>query len=177
MLANVLIGRRNAFTTAMSSSSINPVFESDLNDVYDAERQIEDALEELASEVEDDGIKRAFEEHREQTRGHIDRLEQVFESLGIEPGDEECEVTKGLVQEHEDFSQKSPEQAQLELFDLVAAQKTEHYEIAAYGNLAKMADQLGHEDAGDLLHQNLEEEEGTLERLTQLTEEFDFGRL
>ena len=161
----------------MSSESQNQLFVTELYDMYDAEQRIEEALGELASEVDDEEIQSAFEEHREETRTHVDRLEQIFDSLGIEVGDEECEVTKGLVQEHEDFSEKNPEKAELELFDLTAAQKTEHYEIASYGNLAKMADQLGMDEIGDLLHQTLEEEEETLEKLTEITENFDYGRL
>ena len=161
----------------MSAPSQNQLFVSELNDMYDAEQRIVEALGELASEVEDEDIQNALEEHREQTRTHVDRLEQVFDSIGVEPGDEECEATKGLVQEHENFSGMNPEQAELELFDLTAAQKTEHYEIASYGNLAKMADQLGMEEEGDLLHKTLEEEEQTLETLVELTENFDYGRL
>ena len=161
----------------MSSSSQNRLFVNELNDMYDAEQRIEEALGELASEVGDEDIQNAFEEHREETRNHVDRLEQVFEAIGAEPGDEECEATKGLVKEHDDFKDKDPEQAELELFDLTTAQKTEHYEIASYGNLAKMADELGHGKAGDLLHQTLEEEEETLDKLSTLTENFDYSRL
>ena len=159
------------------SANTNKLFESELKDIYDAEQRIEEALGELSSEVEDEEIRKAFEEHREETRTHIERLEEVFNSLGIDSGDEECEVTKGLVEEHDDFSDQSPSQAELELFDLTAAQKTEHYEIASYGNLAKIADQLGEEEIGDLLHKTLEEEEETLDELTQLAEDFDYDRL
>ncbi len=161
----------------MSTNSQNQLFVSELYDMYDAEQRIEETLGELASEVEDEELQSAFEEHREETRTHVERLEQIFDSLGVEIGDEECEATKGLVKEHEDFSEKNPEQAELEMFDLIAAQKTEHYEIASYGNLAKMADQLGMDEVGDLLHQTLEEEEETLDKLVDLTEDFDYSRL
>lgn len=161
----------------MSTNSQNQLFVTELYDVYDAEQRIEEALGELASEADDEEIQSVFEEHREETRTHIDRLEQIFDSIGIEIGDEECEVVKGLVQEHEEFSEKDPEPAELELFDLTAAQKTEHYEIASYGNLAKMADQLGMDEVGDLLHETLEEEEEALEKLVERTEDFDYGRL
>jgi ferritin-like metal-binding protein YciE len=160
-----------------TTTNISKLFESELKDIYDAEQRIEEALGELSSEVDDDELKTAFEEHREETRTHIDRLEQVFDILDIEPGDEECEATKGLVEEHDEFANESPSQAELELFDLTAAQKTEHYEIASYGNLAKIADQLGQEEVGDLLHQTLEEEEETLNELTELAERFDYSRL
>ena len=161
----------------MSAAAQNKLFVDELKDIYDAEMRIEETLGELASEVDDDDLQSALEEHREETRTHIDRLEQVFDSIGAEPGGEECEVTMGLVEEHDDFAGESPEQAELDLFDLTAAQKTEHYEIASYGNLAKMADELGLEEVGDLLHQTLEEEEETLDELKDIAENFDYSRL
>ena len=161
----------------MSAASQNQLFVDELKDIYDAELRIEEALGELASEVDNDDLQNAFEEHREETRTHIDRLEQVFDSIGAEPGGEECEATKGLVKEHDEFAGENPEQAELDLFDLVAAQKTEHYEIASYGNLAKIADQLGLEEEADLLHQTLEEEEETLDELKDIADNFDYGRL
>ena len=161
----------------MSAVSQNQLFVDELKDIYDAEMRIEETLGELASEVDNDDLRSAFEEHREETRTHIDRLEQVFDSIGVEPGGEECETTKGLVKEHDDFSSENPEQAELDLFDLTAAQKTEHYEIASYGNLAKIADELGLEEEGDLLHQTLEEEEETLDELKNIADNFDYSQL
>jgi ferritin-like metal-binding protein YciE len=91
---------------------------------------------------------------------------------------EECEGIEGLVEEHEGFvEEEDPSQEVLDLHNLVAAQKTEHYEIAAYGNLALIADRLGMDEAGDLLHENLEEEQETLEELSSFVDDYDYGRV
>lgn len=158
----------------MSLTSIKDLFIHDLEDMYYAENQLLEALDDLSSQTEDADIARAFEEHREETQGHLDRLEEVFDLLDMEPEREECEGIEGLIEEHEDFVEMEPEQAVLDLHNLVAGQKTEHYEIAAYGNMALIADRLGLEEGGDLLHENLEEEKEALNKLSSLTEEFDY---
>ena len=161
----------------MSTNSSSKVFESELMDIYDAEQRIESALQEMADEVEHEELQQAFTKHREQTRGQIDRLERVFEMAGMDPSGEECKAIKGLIDEHGRFANENPDRSELDLFDLVAGQKVEHYEIATYGSLAKLADELGMNEAGDLLHENLEEEKATLEKLTQLTDSYDFEAL
>lgn len=161
----------------MSTNSPNKLFESELQDLYSAEQQILNALEEMSDEVENEDLQQAFSQHREQTQQQIDRLEQVFENVGLEPESDECKAIKGLVEEHEEFTEKDPSQAELELFDNVAAQKVEHYEIASYGSLAKLADQLGMDEAGDLLHETLEEEEQTLTELVNLANDYDYDQL
>jgi ferritin-like metal-binding protein YciE len=94
--------------------------------------------------------------------------------LGQEPEKEKCEGIEGLLTEHEEFVDEAPDQTVLDVHNLVAAQKTEHYEIASYGNLALIADRLGMDDAGDLLHENLEEEQDALDKLASLTDNFDY---
>ena len=161
----------------MSANASGKLFESELKDIYDAEKRIEGALETMASDVDHEEARQAFEEHREQTRGQIERLEQVFEIIGMDPQTEECKAIAGMIGEHDRFTGENPDQTEHTLFDLIAAQKVEHYEIATYGSLAKLADQLGMSDAGDLLHENLEEEKQTLDRLTKLTDSYDFEQL
>ena len=161
----------------MSTQQSSKVLENGLKDVYDAEQRIESALGEMADEVENEEVRQAFTQHREETQGQIDRLEQVFEAIGATPEGKRCKAIEGLIEEHADFTGENPSQAELDLFDVAAAQKVEHYEIAAYGTLAKLADQLGHDEAGDLLHQTLEEEEQTLETLVELAENFDYEQL
>lgn len=158
----------------MSVSNLEELFEHELEDIYFAEHELLDVLEELAEQTEDEEIAEAFREHREETQGHIDRLEEVFEMIGEPPEKEKCEGIEGLVKEHEEFLEMDPDEKILALFNLTAAQKTEHYEIAAYGNLALIADRLDMDEAGDILHQNLEEEEAALEKLKELTEGFEF---
>jgi ferritin-like metal-binding protein YciE len=160
----------------MTVSNLRELFVHDLEDIYYAETELLDALETMADQTDEEEIASAFREHREETQGHIERLEQVFEMLDMEPDVEECEGIEGLIEEHETFvAEEDPEQSLLDLHNLVAAQKTEHYEIAAYGNLALVADRLGMDEAGDLLHENLEEEQEALDELSTFVDEFDFG--
>lgn len=161
----------------MAENELTDLFRNELMDIYDAEQRIERALDEMASHVEHEEARRAFEEHREQTRGQIDRLEKVFDMAGVSPETEECKAIQGMIDEHGRFTSENPPQREHDLFDVVAAQKVEHYEIAAYGNLAKIADELGMDEAGDLLHENLEEEQQTLDRLTELAEGYDYAQL
>ncbi|PSQ03893.1 hypothetical protein BRC95_08530 [Halobacteriales archaeon QS_5_68_33] len=161
----------------MSVSSLRDLFVHDLEDVYYAENELLDVLSELAEQTEDEEIAQAFRDHREETEGHVDRLDQVFEKLGQEPEHEECEGIEGLITEHEEFLEMDSDQDVLDLHNLVAAQKTEHYEIAAYGNLAVIADRLGEGEVGDLLHETLEEEKAALDKVATLTEEFDVQRV
>lgn len=158
----------------MAVNSLRQLFEHELEDIYYAEHELLDVLEELADQTDDDEVAQAFREHREETQGHVERLEEVFDMIGEPPEKEECEGIQGLVEEHESFLDEDPDQAVLDVHNLGAAQKTEHYEISAYGNLALQADRLGMDEAGDVLHQNLEEEEETLQKLKDLTDEFDF---
>lgn len=158
-------------------NTLQELFEHELEDIYHAEHELLDALEELASQTEHEEITQAFQEHREQTQEHVERLEQVFEMIGEPPEQEECEGIQGLIQEHEEFLEQDPDQEILNVHNVTAAEKTEHYEIAAYGNLAFLADRLGMDEAGDLLHENLEEEKETLDKLKTLTEDYDYDQI
>ncbi|QLH76488.1 DUF892 family protein [Halosimplex rubrum] len=158
----------------MSVTSAKELFTHELEDIYYAEHELLDVLDQLADQTSEEEIARAFEEHREETEGQIDRLERVFEMLGQEPEEEECEGIQGLIEEHEELLDMDPDADVLDVHNLTAAQKTEHYEIAAYGNLALLADRLGMGEAGDVLHENLEEEEAALEKLKGLTSEYDY---
>ena len=159
----------------MTTESTEKLLVEGLQELYYAEQKLVDALETLAEQTEDETASQAFEEHREETQGHIDRLDEVFEMLDMEPETEKCDGIEGLITEHESFVEdEDPDQHVLDAHNLVAGQKTEHYEIAAYGNLALMADRLGMDDAGDLLHENLEEEQDALDELSSLTEDYDF---
>jgi ferritin-like metal-binding protein YciE len=115
----------------------------------------------------------AFREHREETERHVRRLEAVFEMIGEPPEEEDCEGINGLIEEHEALLEQDPSQDILDHVNLWVAQKIEHYEIAAYGNLAHLANQLGMAEAAELLGENLDEEKAMLEHLERLTEEYD----
>jgi ferritin-like metal-binding protein YciE len=162
----------------MPVTDLRELFVHNLEDAYYAEEELLDALDDLEDQTDDDEIAEAFAEHRDETRGHIDRLDDVFEMLDVEPETEECEGIEGLIEEHKTFvDEEEPDQELLDLHNLIAGQKTEHYEIAAYGNLALLADRLGMDEAGDLLHENLEEEKAALDKLSGSVEDYDYGKV
>lgn len=101
----------------------------------------------------------------------------MFDRLSEPAEEEECEAIQGIITEQEHFAEEDPDQAVLDVFDLTSAQKVEHYEIAAYGSLATLADRLGMDEAGDLLHENLEEEAATLETLKDPMDEYDYQQI
>ncbi|WP_312910730.1 DUF892 family protein [Natronosalvus caseinilyticus] len=155
------------------TETIQDLFEHGLEDIYHAEHQLLDALEDLEEHTEREEIANAFAEHREETQTHIDRLEEVFDAFGEPPEKEECEGIEGLIEEYEEFLETDPSQEVLDYHNMAAAEKTEHYEIAAYGNLIPLAAQMDMPEAADLLEENLREEQDALEELKTLTEEFD----
>jgi ferritin-like metal-binding protein YciE len=162
----------------MPVTDLRELFVHNLEDAYYAEEELLDALQDLEDQTDDDEIAEAFAEHRDETRGHIDRLDDVFEMLDVEPETEECEGIEGLIEEHKTFvDEEEPDQELLDLHNLIAGQKTEHYEIAAYGNLALLADRLGMDEAGDLLHETLEEEEAALDELAGFVDDYEYDRV
>lgn len=174
MKANDIGSNRSLLPMQMTTSTLEELFTHELEDIYYAEQQLVDALSELAEQVDDSDIQSALSEHQKETKEHIERLEQVFEQIGETPEKEECEGVEGLIEEQQEFAKGDPDQHVLELFNLASAQKTEHYEIAAYGNLTLLASQLGHDDAADTLEKNLREEEDALDKLSKLTENYDY---
>lgn len=160
----------------MTVSNLQELFVHGLEDIYYAEEELLDALGELEDQTTESEVAQAFAEHREETQGQIDRLDDVFQMLDMEPDTEECEGIEGLIKEHETFvDEEEPTEELLTLHNLIAGQKTEHYEIAAYGNLAVLADHLGMDEASDLLHENLEEEKAALEKLSGLVDDYDYS--
>ncbi len=141
------------------------LFLHELSDMLDAERNILEALEEQANESSRPELQKAFESHRQQTEKHVQRLEQVFESLEEEPEETECKGIQGLIAEHDSFKEEDPSEDLVDIFNAGAACKVEHYEIAAYTALINMAQQMGHTKAVKLLNQNLKEEQQTLKKM------------
>lgn len=156
----------------MTTDSTEKLLVDGVQELYYMEQQLVDALEELSEQSENENLKEAFSEHREETQQHVERLEQVFEKLGEEPETKEERVIDALIQEHDEFSQENEGEV-LDRYNMAAGQKTEHYEIAAYGNLTSIAGKLGHDEAADLLEESLREEEEALEEVTQASEQFD----
>lgn len=146
--------------------SLRETFIDELRDLYDAEKQLLQALPRMAKAAENEELKAAFEEHIEQTEGQIERLEQVFEAFGETVRGKKCAGMAGLIKEGNERIQEKAGDAAL----ICAAQKAEHYEIAAYGSLRAWANLMQENEAVGLLEENLEEEAQTDERLTEIAE-------
>ena len=157
----------------MAMQTIEELFEHELKDMYGAETALLDALQQMANESADREIKKGFTQHRRETQGQIKRLEKIFRSLGQKPEAETCPGIEGLIKEKKVFMRERPTPELLEFYNIGASQKVERYEITAYENLIDMAEKLGMRDAVELLEQNLQEEEATLNRLKALASEFD----
>ena len=161
----------------MTIDSTEDLFVAGLKHAYYTEQRLVDALEELEQTSSSEELKEGFAEHREETRTHIDRIEEVFEQLDAEAEAEEDPVVEGMIEAHEEFMSKDPSDEAIDRFNIAAGQKSEHYEIATYGNLIPMADQIGLDDAADTLEETLREEQDELETLSEMGEEFDYGEL
>jgi ferritin-like metal-binding protein YciE len=157
----------------MSMSNLEELFVHELRDVLDAEKQILKALPKMAKAAESEDLKAAFEEHREVTQQHVERLETVFESLGKAARGKHCKGMEGLLAEGEEMIKEEDPGPVLDAALIGAAQKVEHYEIAAYGTLATYAKLLEMDEAVDLLGQTLDEEKETDEKLNQIASEIN----
>jgi ferritin-like metal-binding protein YciE len=149
-------------------NSLKDLFVEQLRDLYSAETQLVDALPKMASAASHDELRQAFEHHLDETRGHVDRLREIFEQLGETPGGETCEAMKGLIEEGEEVVKAQGDAAVKDAALIAAAQRVEHYEIAGYGTVRTFADDLDLGDARDLLDQTLDEESSADKLLTKL---------
>ncbi len=148
-------------------STLRETFLEELADVYDAEKQLVKALPKLAKAAQHEQLRRDLEEHLEETEEQVTRLEHVFEVVGEKVERKTCEAMLGLLREAAEHIEHDSGDAAL----ICAAQKVEHYEIAAYGSLQFWARLLGEEDAADLLEETLEEEKANDEKLTETAED------
>lgn len=151
-------------------NNLNDLFINQLEDLYDAEKRLTEALPKMSQAAASPDLKRAFDEHLSQTQTHVARLEQVFKRIGCPPKRETCEAMKGLISEGEGIVSAKGDPDTRDAGLIAAAQKVEHYEIAGYGTVRTFAQQLGMNDAAQLLQQTLEEEGETDKRLTRLAE-------
>jgi ferritin-like metal-binding protein YciE len=151
-------------------ASLEDLFVHELQDMLNAEGQILKALPKMAKAATNPDLKNAFEDHRQQTEGHVQRLEQVFQLLGLPARGKKCDGMAGLLEEGKKIMEEDAEPEVLDAALIAAAQKVEHYEIASYGCLCTYAETLGHDQAHDLLGQTLDEEEATDQQLTELAE-------
>lgn len=134
------------------------LFILELKDLYNAETQIIEALPKMAKAASSSDLKKAFEDHLEETRGQKRRLEEIFDGLGLNPEGETCEATKGLIEEGEEIIKDVAEGALRDAGLIAAAQRVEHYEMAGYGAARNFASILGHSNYEKLLDETLQEE-------------------
>jgi len=154
----------------MAQKMLEDLFYDTLKDIYYAERQIVKALPKMARGATDPKLKAAFEKHKEQTEGQIERLQQVFESIGKRAQGKTCEAIQGILAESEEIMEDFKGTPALDAGLISSAQAVEHYEITRYGTLKAWANQLGYKDAVKLLDATLMEESKTDEDLTKLAE-------
>jgi ferritin-like metal-binding protein YciE len=141
-----------------------------LQDVYYAEKQLLRALPQMAKKASSEQLSQAFLEHRDQTQGQIERLDEAFEMIGKKPRGKKCDAILGIIQEGKEVMDEAEDDEVLDAGLIGAAQAAEHYEIARYGTLCAWAKQLGKPQLARLLHQTLEEEKQTDELLTKIAE-------
>jgi ferritin-like metal-binding protein YciE len=152
----------------MRFDSLQDVFAVQLNDLRSAEEQLVQVLPELARAASSEELRQAFEEHLAQTRGHLERVEDVLATSGVARTGEVCVGMRGLIEEGAKVASTGGEPMAKDAALIAAAQRVEHYEIAAYGTAATLADHLGLDDAKDVLGQTLDEEETADKLLTKI---------
>jgi len=154
----------------MSAESLHDAFEEELKDILSAEKQLLKALPKMAKAASHEDLKAGFEEHLEQTKVHVERIEKVFKLLDKTPRAKKCKAMEGLIEEGAELMEEDIEPDVLDAMLIGAAQKVEHYEIATYGTLVTWAKQLEMEEAASILHETLDEEKETDLKLTELAE-------
>jgi ferritin-like metal-binding protein YciE len=152
----------------MTLQSLEDLFLEEVKDIYDAEKRLVKALPKMAKAASTDELRQAFESHLQETEGHVERLEQILTKLDKPARGKKCKAMEGLVEEGADLIDEKADPAVRDAGLICAAQKVEHYEIAAYGALATWATVLGHDEMSGLLEETLKEEKGADEKLTKI---------
>jgi len=155
----------------MKLDTLKTLYIDELRDLYNAEGQLLKALPKMAKAASSEELKDAFEKHLEQTKSHVERLEEVFEDIGEKPKGKTCRAMKGLIEEGSEILEEDGEESVIDAGIIVAAQKVEHYEIASYGSVRTFAQLLGKDRSADLLQTTLDEESEANELLTKLAED------
>ena len=152
----------------MPMQSLQDLFEDELKDTYNAEKQILKALPRMAKKASSDALRDAFELHEEETREHVQRLEQIFKLMGKPARGKACKAMQGIVEEGKEMMEEDMEPEVMDAALIASAQRVEHYEIAAYGTLRTFAKQLGEKEIAQLLQETLDNEGETDKKLTKL---------
>jgi ferritin-like metal-binding protein YciE len=152
------------------AKTLHDAFIDELRDSYDAEKQLIKALPKLAKAASSDELREAFESHLEETRGQVERLEQVFASLDEKVRGKHCDGMEGIIDEGKSVMEEDFDEATMDACLIASGQRAEHYEMAAYGTLVAWARAMGHDEAADLLQETLDEEKAADEKLTAIAE-------
>ncbi|MGN6510911.1 MAG: YciE/YciF ferroxidase family protein [Chitinophaga sp.] len=162
--------RSNGKSEVMPNSKFHQLFMDELKDIYWAEKHLVKALPKMQKAATATELADAFADHLAATKEHVSRVEEIFDLMGVKPTAKKCEAMEGLVMEAQELISEEEESSVLDAGLIIAAQKVEHYEIAAYGSLRTLANRMGHTEAADLLEQTLNEEKETDAMLTQIAE-------
>ena len=154
----------------MKVESIEDLFLDELKDLYSAEKQITKALPKLVKAASTEELSAAFDSHLQETKGHVERLEEIFQKLGKKGTGKTCEGMKGVLEEGSEVIQEIEKGPVRDAGLIAAAQRVEHYEIAGYGSVRSFAELLGKTDIVELLEQTLDEEKAADEKLTKISE-------
>jgi ferritin-like metal-binding protein YciE len=167
-LLNIHSNKR--IVTMKKLASLEDLFMEELKDIYHAEKQLTKALPKLAKAATSPELKSAFQEHLQQTMGHVERLESIFELMGAKAKGKTCKAMEGLIEEGKEVMEENAEPPVMDAALIAAAQKVEHYEIGTYGTLATFARMLGQSEVASLLKETLNEEKTTDAKLTRIAE-------
>jgi ferritin-like metal-binding protein YciE len=170
---NTRLNRVSIQEDIVKHQALKELYVDELKDIYNAENQLVKALPKMAKAATSDDLRSGFEEHLEQTRGHVQRLEQIFKALGEKPTGKKCKGMEGLVAEGQEMMDEDFEDDLMDAALISAAQRVEHYEIAAYGTVRTYAELLGEDQAVSLLEQTLEEEKETDQKLSDLASDIN----
>ena len=154
----------------MKLDSLKTLYTEELRDLYNAENQLLKALPKMAKKASAPELKQALEQHLEETRTQVERLDEIFERLGKKATGKTCKAMKGLVEEGSEIMSEDAPPSVRDAGIISAAQKIEHYEIAGYGTVRTFASILGEDEAEDLLQETLDEEGAADEKLTEIAE-------
>jgi len=155
------------------SKGFKELYLDELKDLYNAENQLVKALPKMAKAASSKELRSGFEEHLEQTKGHVRRLERIFEMLNESPKGKKCKGMEGLIEEGSEVMEEDFDGAVLDVALIAAAQRVEHYEIAGYGTVRALAEELGQSEHASLLTETLEEEKQTDEKLTKFAKQIN----
>ncbi len=157
----------------MSVKTMDELLLDELKDLYSAEKQITKALPKMAKAAVSPDLKKAFETHLEETQGHIERLDQIFETLGKSPKGKVCHGMQGLLEEGSEVLKEADKGGVRDAALISAAQRVEHYEMAGYGSVREFASLLGQKEIASLLDETLEEEKAADEKLTGIAKKIN----